>query len=365
MIRIGDSCVLHRSMITPESNVVEGRRFMDFETEWIGIADKCIKEKKFSITTVCLNYNENPKWMPTEVQWRKYIENTVKELSLRGGNKNNCRIDIINEPTKRTDIEEYIWLENIAHDQIKGRLIMGSGCDELLYDGFQQNVASRGKAEVYVIHIQASCDNKVKTTNFVNIAKNRAVTYKKILDCNEGNYKDVSTSSGFDLMKFQMQEAEKAGCANYCNVFNDLVRSVFNESTSQWDFLAFKIDGAFRNKDAERHYNEWIGLMDSKGPVPNIIEVEEDMKLEKYYYKNKVTFNRDPKKAGVRFIQTVIGVKPDADWGNITDDALEVYQIDNGLEPDRIVGPLTFREMMKTDGKAWIDLQYFVATGEW
>ena len=166
-------------------------------------------------------------------------------------------------------------------------------------------------------------------------------------------------------MKFQMQEAEKAGCANYCNVFNDLVRSVFNESTSQWDFLAFKIDGAFRNKDAERHYNEWIGLMDSKAPVPNIIEVEEDMKLEKYYYKNKVTFNRDPKKAGVRFIQTVIGVKPDADWGNITDDALEVYQIDNGLEPDRIVGPLTFREMMKTDGKAWIDLQYFVATGEW
>ena len=89
------------------------------------------------------------------------------------------------------------------------------------------------------------------------------------------------------------------------------------------------------------------------------------MKLEKYYYKNKVTYKRDPKKAGVRFIQTVVGVNPDSKWGDITDEAVRQYQENNGLDQDKIVGPLTFREMMKTDAKAYIDLQYFVAVGDW
>ena len=351
MIRIGDSAILKKIQMTPQARGAESRRYWDWPTEWLEIAEKCIKEKKFSITTVCLNYFEADKFIPTEIQWRTYIEGTVKVLLAKGANLYNSRLDIINEPTKHVrnsnnhpDVDKYIWLEHIAVDQVRGRLEIGFGCDELVYDGWQSNVVSRCKGNTYVIHIQASCDTKAKTTNFVNIAKNRAVTYKKILDCNEGNYKNVSQASGFDLMKFQMQEAERVGCANYYNVFNDLVRSAYKGDTSQWDFLAFKIDGNFRNDDAERHYNEWTGLMDSKAPVPNIIEVEEDMKLDDLYYQGRPEekYVRDPDKRGVKFFRACFGLSDSNVFDNALDAKVREYQSINGMLVDGKVGPETF-----------------------
>ena len=56
MIRIGDSAILKVSQITPQAKGVESRRYFDWETEWLQIADRCIKEKRFSVTTVSLNY---------------------------------------------------------------------------------------------------------------------------------------------------------------------------------------------------------------------------------------------------------------------------------------------------------------------
>jgi len=96
------------------------------------------------------------------------------------------------------------------------------------------------------------------------------------------------------------------------------------------------------------------------------LEVEdEDMQLEEFYYKNKVTFNRDPKKAGIKFIQSVVGVSPGGVWNSTTETAVRKYQEINNLDIDGIVGPLTFRSMMKNYPDADIDLRYFVATGKW
>ena len=105
--------------------------------------------------------------------------------------------------------------------------------------------------------------------------------------------------------------------------------------------------------------------IDAQYYKPYILEEDDDMKLEEYYYKNKVTFSRDPKKAGIRFIQTVVGVTPDSIWGDATDEAVKLYQEQNHLIQDKIVGPLTFRSMMKNYPSAYTDLQYFVATGKW
>lgn len=99
------------------------------------------------------------------------------------------------------------------------------------------------------------------------------------------------------------------------------------------------------------------------------VEVEM-LLLEKYYYKLKVTFNRDIQRAGIKFIQACLGLNPDGKWGDLTDKAVEKYQIENNLlrpdgTADKIVGPDTFRNMMKNYPKAYIDLQYFTAIGEW
>ncbi len=360
-IRIGDSACLSRAMITPQSRAVESRRYWDFNTEWLEIADQCIWQKKFSITTICLNYFQKDKFIPTEIQWRNKVEDTVKKLLTKGANLNNSRVDIINEPTKHVrdannhpDVNKYIWLEHIAVDQIRGRLLTGFGCDELIYDGWQSNVVSRCRGKVYVIHIQASCDTKAKTTMYVARAKNRSITYGKILDCNEGNYKNVSSSSGFSLMKFQAEEAERNGCANYCNVFNNLVRSAFKGPTTNWDFLAFKIDGVFRNDDAERHYNEWTGLMESKAPVPNlpiIVEDEEDMKLD--------VLKVGSKGNQVLWLQEILSEEYgypndggfDGIYGAKTAEQVKAYQEDMGLETDGVIGKFSTFELIEKSGE--------------
>jgi peptidoglycan hydrolase-like protein with peptidoglycan-binding domain len=370
MIRMGDSGITKVSQITPEARAVEGRRFMDWETEWIGIADKCIKENKYSITTVCLNYDPKPTFIPNETQWRNYIEETVIILLSRGLNKNNGRIDLINEPTKycRTndvpDVEVYLKLEHWAVDQVNGRLMVGSGCDELLYDSFQDNIARRGKAPVYVIHIQASCDTEDRTTMYVVRAKHRADIYGKILDCNEGNYKNVSTSSGYNLMKFQMLEAERNGCACYLNVFNGLVKSGYKGSTSQWDFLCFKIDGQFRSSAAQNNYNKWVGLMNSKAPIPNIVVEDDDMKLDKLY-------RTGSRGIGVKFIQMVVNIEMEIDpplvedgiWGAKTEDAVKAYQIERDLAVDGIVGSITMKSMISDYPEIWDEIEYEYAIG--
>jgi peptidoglycan hydrolase-like protein with peptidoglycan-binding domain len=412
MGRRGDSCCIDRRMITKQSRAVESRSFFDWHTDWREIAEQCIREKRFSITTVCLNYHENPQWYPSEQRWKDRIEETVVYLLSKGANKYNARIDIINEPTKhiRTndvpDPDRYLQLEHWAHDQIKGRLIMGAGCDELIYSSWQDRVASKMKGEVYVIHIQASCDTKEKTTYFVNTAKNRAIKYNKLIDCNEGNYADVSTSNGFELMKFQAEESERIGCPNYLNVFNDLWREAFKSGTTQWDKLCFKIDGNFRNKTTEKYYKEWTGLMDSKAPVPNIpIPEEEAMKLEQFYYWRKVAYNRDPDKYGVKFIQEAMNnhmtqkldaedfflqdafeaynekytythspeydpdrtaitleegeqfLKVDGDYGEKTAAVVEEYQRFKNIDDDGIVGPITFDNIMDENYKTFTKVQ--------
>jgi peptidoglycan hydrolase-like protein with peptidoglycan-binding domain len=402
MGRRGDSCCLDRRMITKQSRAVEGRSFFDWHTEWREIAEQCMREKRFSITTVCLNYHENPQWYPSEQRWKDRIEETVVYLLNKGANKYNARIDIINEPTKQIrtndipDPDKYLQLEHWAHEQIRGRLVMGAGCDELIYSSWQDRVVSGMKGEVYVIHIQASCNTKEKTTYFVNTAKSRAVQYGKLIDCNEGNYADVSTSKGFELMKFQAEEAERIGCPNYLNVFNDLWREAFKSETSQWDKLCFKINGNFRNSTTEKYYKEWTGLMDSKAPVPNIIIEEDDgMKLEQFYYWRKANYTRDEGRYGVKFIQSAMNneiaggnisladayehynEKYDADderslltlregekdlsvdgaFGERTGAVVEEYQRYKKIVVDGIVGPVTFDNVMDENYKTFTKVQ--------
>jgi hypothetical protein len=360
MGRRGDSCCLDRRMITKQSRAVEGRSFFDWHTEWREIAEQCIREKRFSITTVCLNYHENPQWYPSEQRWKDRIEETVVYLLNKGANKYNARIDIINEPTKhiRTndipDPDKYLQLEHWAHEQIRDRLIMGAGCDELIYSSWQDRVASRMKGEVYVIHIQASCNTKEKTTYFVNTAKSRAVQYGKLIDCNEGNYADVSTSKGFELMKFQAEEAERIGCPNYLNVFNDLWREAFKSETSQWDKLCFKINGNFRNSTTEKYYKEWIGLMDSKAPVPNIKEIVRDGMIIK-----TIGHKANDVKSGygVELLHQLLiekGYTEEDDIENMfeyddfTREKVEMFQEDLGITVDGRVGRQTWRNFINS-----------------
>ena len=347
-IRMGGAGICSLAMITPESRVEETRRYLINPTQWYEISKKCIAEKKFLILTICIGFNSKLEYMPTETQWRNIVEDSTVKLLALGGNKYNCRIDIINEPNKYCTKEKYVWLVNIAYNQIGGRLKMGAGCDELNYQDFYIYLSSHGKFNTLVIHIQGACNTEAKTSYYTNFAKNLAVTYNRGIDCNEACYQDVATSSGFNLLKMQLKYAEQIGCANFCNVFNNLDQSAFSQNTDKWKFLCFKVNGVLRSN----YWTDWKILMITKCPVPNIKEIiideDDDMKLDSLYYKDRPIekYVRDPAGRGIMFLRQCFKLSSSNVFDAALDSEVRNYQIANGLVVDGKVGPKTFGRLI-------------------
>lgn len=352
-------------MITPQSKVVETRRYLKWATQWKEISAKCIAEKKFLILTPCIGYDGKVEYYPTESQWRSVIEDCVVKLLSYGGNKYNCYIAIINEIIRYCkDINKALWYVNIATDQVKGRLKVGAGCDELVYREYYNRLCAdrvnqKYKFDILVIHIQSACDTEAKLKSNTEFAKNLADQYKLPIDCNEAGWSDVATLAGYNHLKMQMSYAEKIKCANFCNVFNNLERSAFNEDTKSWDFLCFKINGKLRSK----YFTDWVGLMESEAPVPNT--EGEDMILDKIY-------NIGSKGIGVRFIQMVLNedIKPDpllkvdGWWGSKTNAIVLRYQQKYNLSQyGGAIGANTMQQMIGLYPGIWNKTEYLWAIG--
>lgn len=364
-IRIGSSCVKSLAMIMPDDKVIETRRFLIYPTQWYEISRQCIEQKKFLIVTVCIGRNDKLEYMPSTLQWQNIIEDTIVKVISLGGNLNNWRLDIINEPNKYCSKEKYVELVNIAHEQAGGRVKIGAGCDELSYQAFYQYLSTHGIFEVLVIHIQGACQNEAATSTLTNFAKNLANTYKRDIDCNEANYNDVATSSGYEKLKMNLRYAEKIGCANFCMVFENLDQSAFSQDTSKWKFLAFKVNGKTRT-NAGNNFNDWINITKQKAPIPNIEEYDEDMKL-KQVYQNGMSYE-----TGVRFIQMVLNedIKPDpllkvdGWWGPLTNPIVLQYQAKYNLNSySGEVGPNTYQHMIKTYPAIWDRFNYLYMIG--
>ncbi len=344
-IRIGDSCCKSLSMITPQSKVVETRRFLKWSTQWKEISQKCIAENKFLILTPCIGYDGKVEYYPTESQWRNIIEDCVVKLLSYGGNLLNCRIDIINETYRYCkDNQRAANYINWAYSQARGRIKIGAGCDELVYRDYYNYICANAKFDTLVIHIQSACSTEDKTRDNTAFAWNLAYKKGVPIDCNEANWFDVATSSGYSNLKMQLRYAEQIGCQNFCVVFNNLVPSAFNEDTSSWKFLCFKINGALRSP----YWNEWTSLMESKAPIPNIPEeeIEEDMKLE--------ILKIGSKGNQVQWLQEILELEYgfeneggyDGVFGKLTDAQVKAYQEANGLVVDGIVGKATMTDLI-------------------
>ena len=196
----------------------------------------------------------------------------------------------------------------------------------------------------------------------------QALSHKKLITCNEGNYKDVSTEKGFSLMKYQAAVCEKHGLPEYLNVFNNLDRSAFPKDTSHWDFLCLRINGFYRNEATEKHWIEWIGLMDSKAPVPNIIPIpkedDDDMKL--------VNLKKGSTNGQTWHLQEILMLEYgypnnydppfDGKFGKATEDQVKEYQRANALDDDGIVGKDTTLDLVFDVDKKPVEDRKFSTT---
>jgi len=283
-IRIGASWVISPRGVDGYASEVRRHWFEKPEWDWRGAAKKCIDNNIYLIFNQCLGYNKtmpNPEYRPTENEWRNRIEEDVQFLRSIGGNKNNCRMTLVNEPTKYFRVEngysgvnELISLTNLAHDQIGGRLELGSGnmefYDSMVLGDWYRYLCRDGNFEWLDIHIQNSCSTDSKTKEYTDYAYGLADLYNKKLSCTEATHTswDVASSNGYAKVLMQLSHAERIGCADFCVICLDLdTVAASQELTIGSVKPCFKVDGVDRSNG---HYDDLMRIAGEKKPVPNI-----------------------------------------------------------------------------------------------
>ncbi|MBM3212387.1 peptidoglycan-binding protein [Candidatus Poribacteria bacterium] len=111
------------------------------------------------------------------------------------------------------------------------------------------------------------------------------------------------------------------------------------------------------------YWGDFISLVNKEGKKYKHGIGDDDMLLEKYYYKNKVTYTRDPKKYGVKFIQLCFGLSPTGVFDTALDNAVKTYQYINCPPADGIVGPITFDNLRDKNSEKYINVHSLWARG--
>ncbi len=200
------------------------------------------------------NWTFNGYLEPDEQEWRQRVENLVNDLKSRGANKQNARITIINEPMKYISREQYIWLVNIAYDQIGQRFYMGAGNEE--YDlakkrgNMYEYLCENANFDILDTHWQASFTTTHDIEKKGSWFRELADRYGKRLSVTEANWFDISTSEGYELLIQKMLKAEELGSEDFCVVFTSL------DDQPQYEWLSFIYNGEVRNQE---HWQDFIG----------------------------------------------------------------------------------------------------------
>jgi len=365
-IRIGASWVISPRGVDGYASEIRRHWFEKPEWDWRGAAKKCIDNNIYLIFNQCLGYNKtmpHPEYRPTENEWRSRIEEDVQFLLSIGGNKNNCRMTLVNEPTKYFRVEngysgvnELISLTNLAHDQIGGRLELGSGnmefYDSMVLGDWYRYLCRDGNFEWLDIHIQNSCNNDQHTKEYTDYAKGLADLYNKKLSCTEATHTSWDVAgSDYSKVLMQLSHAERIGCADFCVICLDLdTVAASQELTIGSVKPCFKVDGVDRSNG---HYADLMRIAGEKHPVPNIIPIEEDdnMKL--------VNLKIGSKGNQVKWLQEILEVEYeyeniggyDGAFGALTDAQVQSYQTDMGIAVDGIVGKATTFELIEKAGE--------------
>ncbi|MFA5560052.1 MAG: peptidoglycan-binding domain-containing protein [Methanofastidiosum sp.] len=345
MIRIGSSCALSIPMVI--GYVAETRILTDCSSHWEEVARYCIDNDIYLIVTPCINDGYNHAKIPSNEEWTKLIANTCSYLKSIGANHNNTRLSIINEPMKFCTKEKYAELINMAVPITHSYgFKVGAGNEEFITaqarGNMYQYILSHCQFDILDIHIQGSCDTKEKTEYWTNTA--RSWTDKQI-DCTEAFYSDIGTWNGWQLLLTQLSNAERIGCKNFCNVFNNLDQSAFPLNTDNWKRLSFCVNG----KQRSPYWQDWLKIIEQKAPVPNIINLiseEEDMKLE--------ILRLGSKGNQVKWLQEILEIEYgfeneggfDGIYGVKTEAQVKAYQSANRLLVDGKVGKDTIFDLI-------------------
>lgn len=322
-----------------------------------------------AIPILCLGHTEErTSWLSRNpIQHIEFLEQFTKYLA--GYLRNNlgfiqAHLEVFNEPQKCIPVNDYI---KICKAMIKGFT---------QYPNFKVHIGSNDIDWDLYLPGHEYLPNIIKDKELMSMMKGHYYSTHVLWERqhNQGYIKEVNEILFGTGVKQSVTEFSPDGdwgtlgellqnkIEIYCILFvlrNDFFADVFDDiyifdKHKGPEIISYNEKKHIILKDFNnRFYNK---------PLP--IE-DEDMKLEKIYFKDKTVYNVDPKHAGVKFIQTVLGLVPDGNFGIKTDSAVKAYQISKGLVADGKVGATTFTAMIDEFPRLWDELQYNVAIGAW
>lgn len=264
-------------------------------------------------------------------------------------NETNSALNLINEPCERWKMKEMQYVQYCyrTNDKVKGRfpLIISNEeyhkWDEKLIFGQTMGIPQR----IFGVHHLSSFGYPPKWKNIID-AKTQANEWKVPIMCNEGGswFKSYQSTEGHNINIKLMEECYKN---NYLGFAICLPKA--NEyAHNRWKNLIYIVC----NNDYTKIISDtnWSKFEDEIKKYKKELPIEEeDMKLEKYYYKGKVNFPNDKGKYGHRFLRACFGLFDSNVFEEALDGKVRQYQIDNNLLIDGIVGPETFGNMIKQE----------------
>ena len=317
-----------------------------------GILDDCIKYKIIPIINLCITegtWKDHARLSPVQCA---RIGGILRDyLKSRGFVKGSAYETCFNEPNTDGGLStsEACQYWNELHDKVGNDFDVIYGNDEM--GNLDWNYLGKNcRAKVMGTHFlscMGSWTDPKKNWHRIENAKTTANLYKKKLICVEGGswFKDFCKEGhqiNLDIM---------AECKKYDIDCLIVLPDVNEETKKEWKLLGYRV---FNNDFTKQvggcsdKFNEFINYIKLNGTIPNF-EKEEDMKLEKYYYKGKVSFPNDKGKYGHRFLRACFRLFDSNIFDETLDIKLRQYQVDNNLLVDGIVGPETFGNMIKEE----------------
>ena len=337
-IRIGGSCGGRYSRPILGITTYENRILQNNEHSYFWQDCKfCIDNKIFLIVNID-SYITGGRWHPTNQQLRDFIISVKNQLKSYGATKSSCRFTVDNESDEWDTFSNYYNRVRVTHDALNKEFDLGAGNFRTSQKGWYEDLASKYSENYYEIldvHYQDGLDTPNDITLFSNWLLYLKNTYgiKRISVTEGNNFWNILTEYGHTLLKFQISEAERIGCEDFCFVYaNWMHNGIESDDNMSYNYNFNQVSSFWPDM------KNFIASKKSK-------EVFEIMNYEINYVKPG-SHNEE-----TRAIQQImldegydLGPKGADSWyGDKTFKAIEKWQEENNLKKDGWVGPETWQ----------------------
>ncbi len=335
-IRIGGSCGGRFSRPIAGITSYENRILQNNEHTYFWRDCKfCIDNKIFLIVNID-SYITGGRWRPQNQELRDFVISVKNQLKKLGATKSNCRFTVDNESDEYCTFEYYWNMVRVIHDALNGEFNLGAGNFRTSRKDWYENLAklySQKYYEVLDVHYQDGLTDSNSITLFSNwlLYLKNVYQFKRMSVTEGNNFYNVSTQQGHTLLKFQISEAERIGCEDFCFVYANWMHNGIESDENMsynWNF-----------NSVSDYWNDMLAFIKSKKPKGIIDMIELN-------YVKKGSKNEETKAIQQIMIDEGYDLSPygiDGIYGNVTEVAIKKWQTDNNLKVDGIVGKETWQ----------------------